>query len=157
MSTNTELEMPSWAPPDGPWCLKQWIPFNSAPAKWTLCLMAPGHRGDCRDAQERQLNYDTAMFLGVLEPSEPQPPEMGSIWLYPGDSADPYSRVFVEIKPPTGQDQLNPCFYTYGFGAIECELPTELAGLTLERWDALVHSKKLLPLGELDKLIPKEA
>lgn len=157
MSTDTELNMPSWAPPDGPWCLKQWIPFNTAPAKWTVCVMGPDHDGDCRDAHERRLNHDSAMFVGVLEPSKPKPPEVGTIWLYPGEVGDPYSRVFVEIKASSEQSNLDPCFYTYGFGAIECDLPAELVGLTLERWDALVHSKKLLPLGELVKLIPKES
>lgn len=157
MPTASAPPMPEWAPPDGPWCLMQWIPFGVPDPKVDVCLLSPEHNDDCRGIHGNYYSDKNAMFVGVLQPRSIEPPEVGTIWLYPGEVGDPYSRVFVEIKPPQDRADLNPCFYAYGFGAIECDLPAELVGLTLERWDALVHSKKLLPLGELDKLIPKES
>ena len=157
MSTTSVPPMPDWAPPDGPWCLLQWIPFGAPDPKVDVCLLSPEHSDDCRGIHGNYYSDKNAMFVGVLQPRKIEPPVVGSIWLYPGNAEDPYSRVFVEIKPALDRADLNPCFYTYGFGAIVCELPVELVDLTLQSWDDLVRSKKLLPLGGLVKLIPKEA
>lgn len=65
-----ELEgppMPDWAPAEGPWCLKEWIPLNVSGPKVQTCLLDPEHDGDCRDVQGSFLNRDNAIFVGRLK------------------------------------------------------------------------------------------
>jgi hypothetical protein len=58
-------DMPDWASPDGPWCLKRWLPLPSGtPPKFDLCLLPPGHKSDCRTFHNGWQNHDNARYLG---------------------------------------------------------------------------------------------
>jgi hypothetical protein len=56
------VEMPDWAPPNGPWCLKRWLPYRSK--GWTVCALEYKHEGSCREPRGSWLNHDNSLFLG---------------------------------------------------------------------------------------------
>lgn len=60
-----EVPMPDWAPADGPWCLKKWLP--SSGGKYVFCLLAPKHDGECRDQFGAYHSRSTSLFLGDTE------------------------------------------------------------------------------------------
>lgn len=63
----SEVPMPDWAPAEGPWCLKRWLPL---PGKaYDLCLLSPGHEGDCRTIHGGWQNDDNALYLGDTPPT----------------------------------------------------------------------------------------
>jgi len=55
-------DMPSWAAPDGPWCLKAWLPIPGS--RYVLCLREPEHSGHCRDQNGAWRGRHNSMFLG---------------------------------------------------------------------------------------------
>lgn len=61
------MDMPVWASKEGPWCLKQWIPFNTPNPKVMVCLRNPDHEGDCKDQTNLHHNQFTSLFVGELQ------------------------------------------------------------------------------------------
>lgn len=81
-ATDSSPPMPEWSPPDGPWCLKQWLPTGpdqtlpygtvvrsiTDQTRVDTCLLGPDHDGDCRGIVGRYLSTDNAMCVGQLQP-----------------------------------------------------------------------------------------
>lgn len=62
--------MPDWAMPKGPWCLKQWVPFNVPNPTVDLCLLPPEHDGDCRGIGGTWHNYEQSLLVGQSKMKE---------------------------------------------------------------------------------------
>lgn len=56
--------MPDWAPTDGPWCFKQWIPTGVTGAKVMTCILTLGHEGQCRDQHGRYHDVESSLSVG---------------------------------------------------------------------------------------------
>jgi hypothetical protein len=59
--------MPEWAPQEGPWCLKQWIPYKVPDPKVDVCLLPPDHEDDCRGIHGAWHNENISLPVGVLK------------------------------------------------------------------------------------------
>lgn len=70
MSASEPPPMPEWAPQEGPWCLKTWIPLRVPNALVDTCLREPNHRGDCRGIHGAWLHYGNAIYVGQREMKE---------------------------------------------------------------------------------------
>lgn len=66
--------MPEWSPPDGPWCLKQWLPFRVPHPSVDTCLLGLDHDGDCKGIHGNTHNHDLSACLGQLKNAETENP-----------------------------------------------------------------------------------
>ena len=61
-------DIPDWSTPDGPWCLKQWLPYNVPDPKIDTCLRELDHDGNCRGIHGRHYERDIdGMIVGQLK------------------------------------------------------------------------------------------
>lgn len=61
------IPMPEWAPVDGPWCLKQWLPLTStSPVKYDICLRPLHHEGHCRTLHNDWQHPGISRILGQV-------------------------------------------------------------------------------------------
>lgn len=58
---------PEWSPEDGPWCLKQWLPFNVPDPKIDTCLLILGHESDCRGIHGVFYDSRNGLIVGQLK------------------------------------------------------------------------------------------
>jgi hypothetical protein len=64
--------VPEWSlPPNGPWCLKQWLPLGVPEPKYDACLLGLDHDGDCRGIHGKWINANSHLILEQLNTDHP--------------------------------------------------------------------------------------